>query len=155
MGTFTKPYRGGRPTPLNDPEFVDKYALALAEGLTNDQLAETFNIGLTSVKTYKRDARVKSALGKYIEDRILRISRKVDATVEAHLEMIRSDATLTTKDKVELLLKIRREFLGGAFRMQAEGGKLDAQQVNAAMDQLESDPSFAAELRDLFERSST
>jgi hypothetical protein len=53
---------------------------------------------------------------------------------------------------VTLLLKIRKEYLGGVLRLQAEGGKPDAETINEAMNQLEDDPEFATELRELLER---
>lgn len=142
----------GRPSPLNDPEWVELFARALAEGLTNDQISDEFDISTTSVKKYKRDPRVKAAALKSVEDRILRVTRRTDTKIDLLVSGPKFDA-LDVQDQIMLLLKVRKEYLGGVLRLQAESGKVDSGTVNEAMDAMESDPAWAAEMRKLLERS--
>lgn len=141
----------GRPSYLNDPEWVDLFAEALANGLTKAQLAEEFDISESSVKRYKRDARVKSAALKHIEDRIHRITRHTDSKLDY---LLRSDEfnELPIEEKITLLLKVRKETLGGVLRLQAESGKVDAGSITDAMDAAEADPEFAKDLAQMAER---
>lgn len=132
----------GRPSLLDDPEMVDLFARAVAEGLTNKQLSETFHIGERTARDHKKDPRVKAAAFKYAQDRVLLITRKTDAEIERRLEKT------ADMDVIELL-KVRKEFLGGAFRAQTEGGKADDRTITDAMDSLEGDPELAAKLLDL------
>lgn len=127
---------------MDDPEMIDLFARAVADGWTNDALSKYFNIGERTARDHKKDPRVKAAAYKYVQERVLLITRKTDREIEARLA---SAHELDT----ETLLKIRKEFLGGAFRSQAEGGKADDRTVNEAMDQLEGDPDLAAKLLDL------
>lgn len=136
--------RPGKPSPLNNPEYVELFALAVADGMTNADLAETFRCGATTVQTYKRDPRVRAAAMKHIEARVLRIHRKVDSQIEQRLEQAHEIDTAT-------LLKIRKEFLGGVMRAQAEGGKTDEKTINQAQEAIEANPNFAAELREFIE----
>lgn len=143
----------GRPTKLSDPAFIDVFARAIAEGLTNAEMSDQFDISETTVKNYKRDQRVKVAALKYVEDRILRITRRTDAKIDSIVESP-AFTELAIEDRVTLLLKIRKEYLGGAFRLQAEGGKVEAETINEALNALEDDPEFAAEVAALSDRLS-
>lgn len=144
----------GRPTPLNDPEWVDRFAYAVCEGLTTKQLMETFEVSDRTVRTYKNDPRVKNAATKHVNDRIMRITAKTDAKLDA---ILGGDdfKELPLEEQIALLLKVRKEYLGGAMRMTVEGGKIEAGQINDAMDELEDNPEFAAELRELLERGTS
>src|SRR4051812_16388076 len=112
----------GRPTKLNDPDYIDQFAHAIAEGLTNAELAETFAISTRTARLHKKDPRVKQAALKFTEDRILRITRKTDSKIDALVDTDDFQA-LPIEDRVALLLKIRKEFLGGVIRLQAESGR--------------------------------
>lgn len=141
----------GRPSPLNDPEWVDVFAHALAEGLTIKELAAEFNIGERTVKTYKKDQRVKNAALRHVEDRIIRITRRTDSKLDALL-VSKEFNELAIDERILLLLKVRKETLGGVLRMQAETGKADAGTINDTMDALENDPEAAREFAALAER---
>lgn len=132
----------GRPKFLDDSDNVELFAVAVADGWTNKQLANHFHVGLRSCSTYRKDPRVKAAAFKYMQERTLLITRKTDSEIERRLEDAKE------MDVIELL-KIRKEFLGGAFRTQAEGGKADDRTVTEAMDELEGNPDLAAKLLDL------
>jgi hypothetical protein len=139
---FTEARKKGRGAPspiLDNPEKLELFARAVADGQSIKDLAALFNVTERSVSTYKKDARVKAIAFKLIEDRVFRVTRKVDAEIERRLQ----DAEELDTD---ILLKIRKEFLGGALRLQTEGGKADANTINETMDVMEDNPEFAVEL---------
>jgi hypothetical protein len=140
------PRRGVQKSPvLDDPEKFELFVDGLANGASNKELAEIFDVTPRSICNYKRDPRVRAAALKFIEDRVLRITRKTDSIIEQRLQ----DADELDTDT---LLKIRKEFLGGAFRLQTQGGKTDAKTINDAMDEIEENPEFAKELQELLAR---
>lgn len=140
--------KGTRSSPiLDDPDKIVLFAQSVADGQSIKQLAELFHISERTVSTYKRDPRVKAIALKLTEDRVFRITRKVDSEIETRL----ADADEMDTDT---LLKVRKEFLGGVLRLQTTGGKADAKTINEAMDEIENNPEFAAELESLLERHS-
>lgn len=132
----------GRSPVLDDAEMLELFVQSLCNGMSNSELADMFNVTTRSVSTYKHDPRVRAASLKYIEERVIRVARQVDTEIEKRLEDCDELDTVT-------LLKIRKEFLGGALRMQTQGGKTDAKTINEAMDEIESNPEFAKELQEL------
>lgn len=127
-----------RPNPLADPAFAKKVAEAFVAGLSRQEIADLFKVkDLDTITRWRRDARVKAIAFKLIEDRVLQVTRRVDATIAARLE---SAENLTTKE----LLEIRKEYLGGKLREQHE--KADDETVHDAMDFLTNNPDAAAEL---------
>jgi hypothetical protein len=132
----------GRPSKLDDPEYIVLFAQALAEGLTIPELADLFIIGQRTAREHKNNPLVRAAALKYIEERVIRITRKVDSQIEQRLQNV---AVLDTAT----LLKIRKEFLGGVMRLQTQGGKDDPDTISAAQSQLEDNPELVAKLLDL------
>ncbi len=125
----------GRPPRTANPIFAAEFAESLAQGLTNAQLMAEHNIGdVDTVRNYKKDPRVTSILTKLINQRVQEITRRVDSEVAKRLE---SPGEMTTDE----LLRVRKEYLGGALRQEAE--KTDEGAVNAAMAAVE-DPNFQA-----------
>lgn len=123
-----------RPHALADPEFAKSVAEAFADGCSRKQMAEMFGVkDLDTITRWRRDPRVKARALKVIEDRVLQVTRKVDASIAARLE---NADNMTVKE----LLEIRKEFLGGALRMQTE--KADDATVGEAHDALEADPEL-------------
>lgn len=130
----------GRPSKLANPEFAQKVAEALGEGLSRTQMCEKFDVrDPTTITRWKRDPRVKGILTKVINERVHEVTRKVDAKIAGILE--RDDLSVTE------LLAIRKEFLGGALRQQIE--KVDEVTTQQAM-QAAEDPEFQQKLADLF-----
>lgn len=127
---------------LDSPEKIDLFAKALSDGATNVELTQLFNCHERTVRDYKKNPLVKAAALKYIEDRVLRITRRTDSEIEQRLE---DPADMT----VDELLRVRKEFLGGALRLQTTGDAKDGQTINDTMEKLEGDPEFAAELQQL------
>lgn len=135
----------GRPSFFDNQEKVDLFAQGLADGTKLKELAGMFGVSNWSAVQYKKDPRMKAAVLRKIEERVHRVTRVVDAKIEERLEEADDLDTDT-------LLKIRKEFLGGALRLQTQGNKADANTINDAMDEIESNPEFAAELQQLLER---
>lgn len=129
----------GRPGRLDDPEYVRLFGEAVATGMTLQELADVFEIGVSTAKEYKKDPRVIAVARKHIEDRVLEITRKVDSAIAARLQEAH-------KMDTDTLLKIRKEFLGGAFRAQTEGGKDDPTTVNETIAEIEKNPELLIEM---------
>lgn len=128
----------GRPNPLNDPEFAKAVAQAFVDGNTRQQMAEMFGVkDLDTITRWRRDARVKTHALKLIEDRVLQVTRKVDAEIAKRLE---NPEDMTNRE----LIDIRKEYMGGALRKQTE--KADDETINEAADWLEENPNVAEEL---------
>jgi hypothetical protein len=130
----------GRPHALSNPEFCQKVAEGFAEGWSRQQMADHFDIkDLATITRWRKDPRIKPLLTTLINDRVREVTRKVDAKIAAVLE--RDDLTVTE------LLAIRKEFLGGALRQEAE--KADGETIQQAM-QAAEDPGFQEKLAALF-----
>lgn len=132
---------GGRPNPLNDPEFAQKVAEAVAAGSSRTTMCEMFGVkDPDTITRWKRDPRVKVRAFKLIEDRVLDVTRKVDGVIAARLENAK-DMT------IQELIMIRKEFLGGAARAQTE--KADELTINEAQEWLDTNPEAAAQLEEI------
>jgi transposase-like protein len=130
-----------RPNPLNDPAYAKQVAEAFVAGLSRPEMCEMFGVkDPDTITRWRRDPRVKAHAWKLVEDRILRVTRRVDASIEARLE---NAENMTVKE----LLDIRKEFLGGALRSQTE--KADEATVNEAMEAIEDNPDIVVELEAL------
>lgn len=126
----------GRPSRLEDPDFCDLVAEHLASGLTCEEISRDPLVGASagSIRTWRRDPRIKARLGKLINERVQEVTRRVDAEIARRL----GDAdALTTRE----LIDIRREFLNGQLREETE--KVDETTVHAALDAA-NDPTFMA-----------
>jgi transposase-like protein len=128
----------GRPNPLADPDFAQSVAEAFVAGQTRRQMCDLFGVSdPDTITRWRRDARVKAIAFKLIEDRVLQVTRRVDAVIAERLE---NASEMTTKE----LLEVRKEYLGGKLREQHE--KADDETVHEAQDWLSSNPEEAAEL---------
>lgn len=141
------PRRGtsGRPHGLNDPERVKLAAAMFVEGMTREEMAEQLGVSTWTITQWRKDARIRAQVTKLVEDRVMRIVGRTDHIIEGRLQHAEDMDT-------ELLLRIRKEFLGGAFRALHEGGKADESTVYEAMDEVQADPELLAGLRELLER---
>lgn len=136
----------GRPSALSDPEFQQAVAEAFVGGMTRPEMAEHFNVQLSTISRWRRDPRIKARALKLTEDRVLQITRKVDSEIERRLGNAKD---MTTRE----LLETRKEFLGGAFRQQTEG--VDDATTQAAMALLEKNPELAAQMMALLSGEGT
>lgn len=139
------PSRNGRPSGLNDPERVKLAAAYFVEGATREKMAAELGVSPWTITQWRKDPRVRAQVTKLVEDRVMRIVGKTDHIIEGRLQEAQNMDT-------ELLLRIRKEFLGGAFRALHEGGKADEDTVYEAMGEVEADPELLSGLRDLLNR---
>jgi transposase-like protein len=129
-----------RPNALADPEFAQRVAEMLADGLSRREIANRLGVkDPMTISRWRKDPRVTGILTGLINDRVREVTRKVDSKIAGILE--KDDLT------IQELLAIRKEFLGGALRAEAE--KADHVTVNEAMTAAE-DPQFQQKLAELF-----
>jgi transposase len=101
--------REGRPHGLSDPERVKLAAAMYVEGMTRAEMSEQLGVSEWTITQWRKDPRVRAQVTKLVEDRVQRIVGKTDHIIEGRLQ---NAAEMDT----ELLLRIRKEYLGGAFR---------------------------------------
>lgn len=138
---------GGRPHGLNDPERVKLAAAMFVEGMTREQMAAELGVTAWTITQWRKDPRIRAQVTKLVEDRVLRIVGRTDHIIAGRLQHAESMDT-------DLLLRVRKEYLGGAFRALHEGGKADDETVYEAMNEVEADPELLAGLRELLARRS-
>lgn len=124
---------------LDNPVTLQEISQAFADGMTRQEMADQFEVSKITITAWRKDPRVKKIVAKLVEERILRVSSKIDSVIDARLK----DAS---KMDTQTLLKIRKEYLGGAFRAMAEGAKPDDDTLNEAMDALDNNPELAEKL---------
>jgi hypothetical protein len=137
---FEKGHQGphvGRPHALSDPEYCQQVAALFVAGITRAQMAEELGVTESTIKRWRKDPRIKAAAIPLIEERVVQITRKVDSAIEARLQD-------PSKLSVRELIEIRKEFLAGNLRSQAE--KLDEGTVSEAMVAIEKNPQLVDEL---------
>lgn len=138
---------GGRPHGLNDPERVKLAAAMFVEGMTREKMSAELGVSPWTITQWRKDPRIRAQVTKLVEDRVMRIVGRTDHIIAGRLQ----DAENMDTD---LILRIRKEFLGGAFRALHEGGKADDETVYEAMNEVEADPELLAGLRELLARRS-
>ena len=137
----------GRPSRLNDPDFLQEVAECFAAGMTREAMCDVLGVGSTATITiWRRDGRVKEAVRKILQDRVQRVTSKVDAEISARLA---DPSSLTIKD----LLDIRKEFLGG--QMRDATNEVDEETVNQAAEFFEQNPDAAEQLAALLSGGAT
>ena len=133
-----------RPNPLADPEFAKQVAEAFVDGCSRSEMCDMFGVkDKDTITRWRRDPRVKAHALKLTEDRVLQVTRRVDAVIENKL---RNAGDMTVAE----LVMIRKEFLGGALRRRTED--VDEGTVTEAMEALENNPNLAEELADLLKQ---
>ena len=147
LNNGVKPYRGGRPHGMDDPERVKLAAAMFMEGATRADMAEEFGVSEWTITQWRKHPSVRAQVTKLVEDRVMRIVGRTDHIIEGRLQYAEDMDT-------ELILKIRKEFLGGAFRALHEGGQVDESTIYEAMGEVEADPDLMQGLRDLLKRRS-
>jgi DNA-binding transcriptional regulator YdaS (Cro superfamily) len=141
LNNGVNPYRQGRPSKLEDPEYVRLVASMFADGWLRSRMAAELGVSEWTITQWRKDARVRAQWRRLTEDRILRITSRIDKVIDHRLAGSEDVDTDT-------LLKIRKEYLGGAFRNEAEGSAIDSETINKTMDSLE-DAGVADGLRKL------
>jgi hypothetical protein len=108
-----------------------------ADGMNRKDMAELVGADVKTITNWRRQQRVRDAVRKLLQDRVQRVTAKVDSEIEARML---NAGRLTIRE----LLEIRKEFAGGAFRDQINDVTDD--DINAASEALEENPNLAEEL---------
>lgn len=131
-----------RTSKLADPAFAKAVAEAYVEGISRPEMAEMFAVHPDTITIWCRDPRVQSHAAKLAQDRVTRVTRKIDAEIEGRLAH-------ASKMDTELLLKIRKEYLDRALKIDLGAAANHAETVNDAISAMESSPELAEELQAL------
>jgi transposase len=129
-----------RPTKLSDPDYAKAVAAAFVAGLSHQQIADQFEVHKDTIANWRRDPRVKAHAMKMVEDRVLTVTRKIDAIIEGRLQHAEN---LSMKD----LVMLRKEMLGGTLRQQTENA--DEGTVSEVMTALDENPQLGEQLAEL------
>lgn len=134
-----------RPHTLADPEKCKQVAELFTAGCSRQEIADIMGVSdLDTITRWRRDPRVKTIVMKLIEDRVLEVTRKVDAKIAAILQQ----DDLSVKE----LLAIRKEFLAGSLRAKTEN--VDEDTISEAMDAIEEGgQDFVDKVEDIFRRN--
>jgi hypothetical protein len=123
--------RQGRPSLLDNPDFVKQLAQDYAEGRSRKDMAEAYNCTLWNITQWRKDPRVRAHTLKFMEERTVRVVSKTDAILEGRLSQ-------PEKLSVKELLEIRKEFRGGIADPGA-AAKADDRTVQEAMDAIDAE----------------
>lgn len=134
----------GRISQLNDPEFAQQVAELYAAGTSKKEMAETLGCYPDTIPRWVRDPRVQAYVTRITQERVNRITRRVDSEMEARL------AHVSGWD-LQDLLKVRKEYLERALKAGDAGTNVAAttDELSEAMD---ADPELAEQLRKLVEK---
>ena len=132
-----------RVSKLANPEFAKAVAEAYMNGSSRAEMAEMFGAHKDTITDWTRDPRVQAHAATLAQERVNRITRRVDAEIETRL----MDAE---EIDTELLLKIRKEFMERGGKIDLGSGKNDAGTMSDMIDVLEANPDLAAQLKGSF-----
>lgn len=132
-----------RVSRLENTEFAKAVAEAYINGCTHTDMADMFGASKDSISKWVRDPRVQAHSAKMAQDRVLRITRKIDKEIDGRLQDAHELDT-------EVLLKIRKEFLDRTLITKSQqGAHEDAGTIGEAVTALENDETLAKALKEL------
>lgn len=131
-----------RISKLANPEFAKAVAEAYINGLGREEMADIFGVHKDTITDWTRDPRVQGHAARMAQERVTRITRKIDKVIEGRLQ---ESEDLDT----ELLLKIRKEFLDRSLKVDLSKANETAETINEAATLLESDPKLAEAFKEL------
>lgn len=129
-----------RISKLANPEFAKAVAEAYVVGMTREEMADEFGCHKDTITIWNRDPRVQAHVSRLAQERVNRITRKVDKEIEARLQ----DAEDMDTDT---LLKIRKEFLHNVIKGAEGSGANSAETVNETIKAVEENPDLAGALQ--------
>lgn len=128
-----------RISKISNPDFAKAVAEAYIDGCSRVEMAEMFGCGKDTITSWTQDIRVQTHAAKMAQERVTRITRRIDRTIEGRLQE-------ASEMDTEVLLKIRKEFLDRALKIDLGAGKDNPDTVREAVDLMEAQPEFAAQL---------
>lgn len=135
-----------RTSKISDPNVAKAVAIAYIEGMSRQEMADEFGVkDLDTITAWCRDPRVKAHAAKFAQERVLRITRKVDSEMERRMQDL--------KDMdVEQILKIRKEYLDRALKVDVGGG-ITSDTTNDTIEAIENDPELLKGLMEILEKT--
>lgn len=121
----------GRVSRLNDTNFAKEVAALYVEGKTRREMADHFNVHVDTITDWTQDIRVKAHAAKMSQERVNRITRRIDATIEGRLQE-------ADKLDTETLLKIRKEFRDQVVKMDVGNADKNADTIKDTMELMEA-----------------
>jgi transcriptional regulator with XRE-family HTH domain len=146
MASTSLTRRYGPRSWLEDERHVHMLAKCLVAGLTSREIAAMLCMSHSSVSNYRHDQRVVAECLRLAEDRILRVTNRLDTIILERLDAAGDEMPVST------LLAIRREFMGNTLRVELGQPEASPDVINEAAESLENDPDFASALADLLAR---
>lgn len=132
----------GRVSKLANPEFAKAVAEAYMNGSSRAEMAEMFGAHKDTITDWTRDPRVQAHAATLGQERVNRITRRIDSEIESRL--LDADEMDT-----ELLLKIRKEFMERTGKV-GQTNTNEAGTMSDMIDVLEANPDLAAQLKGSF-----
>jgi hypothetical protein len=134
----------GRISRLNDPDFAREVAEAYVLGMSRPEMAARFDVHIDTITAWKRDLRVRTVAKTLHEDRIMEMTRKVDAEMQARLNSNR----IKEMDD-ETLIKFRKELIGDKKTIELSGAIDTSAAKGDLWKTLDQDPELAMKLAGL------
>lgn len=131
-----------RTSKLTNPEIAKAVAEAYIEGISRDEMGEMFGVHKDTITAWCRDPRVQAPAARMAQDRVTRITRRIDSEIEGRLAHV-------GKMDLDQLLKVRKEYLDRALKIDLGAATNHAETVNDAIQAMEENPDLAAELTEL------
>lgn len=130
-----------RTSRLANPEFAKAVGEAYAEGCSRAEMADMFGAHVDTLTDWTRDPRVQAHAARFAQERVNQITRITDREILNRLK----DAD---EMEPELLLKIRKEFLDRALKIDLSKASEQAATINEVTSNLEDDPELAMKLQE-------
>lgn len=134
----------GRISALADSEFAHMVADAYVKGLSREEMAYLFSVSERTITNWRQDQRVLSIAKKLHEERLMEMTRVIDAEMAGRLKGSR----IKQMDD-ETLLKFRKELVGNVQKVELTGQLNTGSAVGDAWKALDDDPELAAKVAGL------
>lgn len=135
-----------RTSKLAVPDFAKAVAEAYVNGMSRDDMAAEFSVHPDTITIWCRDPRVQAPAARIAQDRVTRILRKIDAEMEGRLAHL-------DKMDIEQILKVRKEYLGNAIKIDLGSAGQAAETINEVAAAVQDRPELAVALREALEAS--
>lgn len=126
---------------LANPEFAKAVGEAYADGCSRTEMSEMFGAHVDTITDWTRDPRVQSHAARFAQERVNQITRISDREILNRLGRVEDMDT-------ELVLKIRKEFLERALKIDLGKDGQQAETINEVVQNLEDDPELARQLQE-------
>jgi transposase len=130
-----------RTSRLENSDFAREVAEAYVSGMSRSEMAARFDAHPDTITAWKRDMRVRTIAKQLHEDRIMEMTRKVDAEMQARL----NSHKIKEMDD-ETLIKFRKELLGDKKTIELSGAIDTGAAKGDLWKSLDEDPALAAKL---------